>query len=69
MSRPSEGRNFAATELRLIARSHGTGDAQKVMGVITLALVAGGYLQTLEVPWWVVLLAALAMGLGTAARG
>lgn len=49
--------------------SHGTSDAQKVMGVITLALVSGGYLDTLEVPTWVVLSSALVMGLGTAIGG
>ncbi len=52
-----------------MAFSHGTSDAQKVMGVITLALVSGGYLRTVEVPLWVILICALAMGLGTAAGG
>lgn len=52
-----------------MAFSHGMNDAQKAMGVITLALVSGGYLNTLEVPLWVILSCALAMGLGTAAGG
>ncbi len=52
-----------------MAFSHGNNDAQKVMGVITLALVSGGYLQSVEVPFWVVLICALAMGFGTAAGG
>jgi len=52
-----------------MAFSHGNNDAQKVMGVITLALVSGGYLTSVEVPFWVVLICALAMGLGTAAGG
>jgi PiT family inorganic phosphate transporter len=52
-----------------MAFAHGTSDAQKVMGVITLALVSGGYLKTLEVPIWVVLSSALVMGLGTAIGG
>ncbi|MCK5287409.1 MAG: inorganic phosphate transporter [Thermodesulfovibrionia bacterium] len=52
-----------------MAFSHGSNDAQKAMGVITLALVSGGYLQTLEVPFWVILSCGLAMGLGTAVGG
>ncbi len=44
-------------------------DAQKAMGVITLALVSGGYLKSLEVPLWVILACALAMGFGTVAGG
>jgi PiT family inorganic phosphate transporter len=53
----------------VMAFSHGPRDAQKVMGVITLALVSGGYLKTLEVPKWVILSSALVMGLGTAIGG
>ncbi|OVE77781.1 anion permease [bacterium F11] len=49
--------------------SHGTNDAQKVMGIITLALVSGGVQQTMEVPFWVILICALVMGLGTALGG
>ncbi len=52
-----------------MAFSHGSNDAQKVMGIITLSLVSGGYLQAVEVPFWVVLVCALAMGLGTAFGG
>ncbi|MEW5745058.1 MAG: inorganic phosphate transporter [Nitrospirota bacterium] len=52
-----------------MALSHGSNDAQKVMGIITLSLVSGGYLQSVEVPFWVVLICALAMGLGTALGG
>lgn len=52
-----------------MAFSHGSNDAQKVMGIITLALVSGGYLQSVEVPFWVILICALAMGLGTALGG
>lgn len=52
-----------------MAFSHGSNDAQKVMGVITLALVSGGYISSVVVPSWVILLCALAMGLGTAAGG
>ncbi|MFZ5827647.1 MAG: inorganic phosphate transporter [Bacillota bacterium] len=52
-----------------VSFSHGSGDAQKVMGIITLALFAGGYVQDLSVPMWVVVSAALAMGLGTMVGG
>jgi PiT family inorganic phosphate transporter len=49
--------------------SHGTQDAQKTMGVITLALVTTGHLRGFQVPYWVILSAAAAMGLGTLAGG
>jgi PiT family inorganic phosphate transporter len=49
--------------------SHGTNDAQKAMGVITFALVAGGFQSDLEVPLWVKVAAATAMGLGTSFGG
>ena len=52
-----------------MAFSHGMNDAQKVMGVITLALLSGGYLQSDDIPVWVILICALAMGFGTAAGG
>lgn len=52
-----------------MAFSHGSNDAQKVMGIITLSLVSGGFLSSVEVPFWVVLVCAVAMGLGTALGG
>jgi hypothetical protein len=52
-----------------MAFSHGSNDAQKVMGIITLSLVSGGYLTSLEVPLWVIILCATAMGFGTALGG
>ena len=48
---------------------HGTNDAQKSMGIITTALVAGGLLTTYSVPFWVILSCHLAMGCGTMAGG
>jgi PiT family inorganic phosphate transporter len=48
-----------------MAFGHGSNDAQKAMGIITMALVSGGVLQSVEVPKWVVLICALAMGFGT----
>lgn len=53
----------------MMSFSHGSNDAQKAMGIITLALVSGGYLPTLDVPIWVKMGAAISMGLGTAAGG
>jgi PiT family inorganic phosphate transporter len=53
----------------VMAFSHGTADAQKSMGVITLALVSYGYLATFQVPTWVMIACATAMALGTAAGG
>ena len=48
---------------------HGTNDAQKGMGVITTALIAGGLLKTYDVPYWVILCCHLAMAGGTMAGG
>ena len=48
---------------------HGTNDAQKGMGIITTALVAGGLMKTYDVPYWVILCCHLAMGGGTMAGG
>lgn len=52
-----------------LALSHGTNDAQKTMGIITMGLVAAGYLSRFEVPWWVILMSATAIALGTALGG
>lgn len=52
-----------------MAFSHGSNDAQKTMGVVTLALVAAGILAHPIVPIWVIILAASAMAFGTAAGG
>src|SRR5262249_24459266 len=53
----------------LIAYSHGANDAQKSMATVTMALVATGHLSSFQVPVWVALLAAAAIGLGTYAGG
>jgi inorganic phosphate transporter, PiT family len=52
-----------------LALSHGTNDAQKTMGIITLALVTGGVLDVFAVPVWVILLCATMIALGTALGG
>ncbi|RKS72724.1 PiT family inorganic phosphate transporter [Motilibacter peucedani] len=48
---------------------HGLQDAQKTMGVITLALLTTGHLSSFEVPFWVVFACALSLSLGTYAGG
>lgn len=52
-----------------MALGHGLQDAQKTMGVIVLALVAGGLHQGGSIPLWVKLVAALSIALGTYAGG
>lgn len=52
-----------------MAFSHGANDSQKVMGIITMALLSGGYLSEWNVPIWVILVCAFAMGFGIAAGG
>ncbi len=49
--------------------SHGTADAQKSMGVITMALLSYGLIPSFSVPTWVKIACALAMALGTAVGG
>jgi PiT family inorganic phosphate transporter len=52
-----------------MAFSHGANDAQKAMGIITLALLSAGQISSNEVPSWVIGSCAVAMGLGTALGG
>lgn len=66
-------KNGQRVSASMVALAHGTADGQKTMGIITLVLVAGGY-QAAEVGgthpmWWVILLAGLAIGLGTYSGG
>jgi len=62
-------RRLQVLSAAFMAFSHGTADAQKSMGVITLALVSYGYLTTFQVPPWVMIACATAMALGTAVGG
>lgn len=48
-----------------MAFSHGSNDAQKTMGIITLALLVNGRIDTFEVPLWVILTSAAVMAAGT----
>ena len=63
-------RRLQIVSAAFMAFSHGSNDAQKTMGIITLALIGAGLLpKGSEIPIWVILLAASAMSLGTAAGG
>ena len=66
------GKSFRKLQLvssALMAYAHGQSDAQKSMGIITLALVSAGFLTKPDVPLWVVIACATAMALGTTAGG
>jgi len=52
-----------------MAFGHGTQDAQKTMGIITLALVTAGEIDSFDVPLWVIVASALAISLGTYSGG
>lgn len=52
-----------------LAVSHGTNDAQKTMGVITLGLLISRQIDTFAVPVWVILLSAAAIAVGTSVGG
>jgi PiT family inorganic phosphate transporter len=52
-----------------MAFSHGSNDAQKTMGIITLALFSAGLIETVTVPTWVIIVSASALSLGTAVGG
>jgi len=66
--------NTAFKKLQIVssafmATSHGLNDAQKTMGIITLALVIFGVQEGVSIPLWVKVSCALAMGMGTAMGG
>jgi PiT family inorganic phosphate transporter len=52
-----------------LAFNHGLNDGQKFMGVFATTLLTGGVLTTFEIPFWVILICALTMALGTSAGG
>ncbi len=60
------GQFFTAIAL---AFSHGTNDAQKTIGIITLSLIISGQLVGFTIPFWVILVSASIMALGTALGG
>jgi PiT family inorganic phosphate transporter len=49
--------------------THGTNDAQKAMGIITMALIANGYQTSTDIPMWVRIGSAIAMAIGTSVGG
>ncbi|NHM30910.1 inorganic phosphate transporter [Neobacillus terrae] len=62
-------RTFQIIAGGLAAFSHGGNDGQKTMGIIVFAMVAGGFQSTLDVPLWVQIICAAAMGIGTMIGG
>jgi PiT family inorganic phosphate transporter len=69
---PKVNRTFNRLQLLTapsLALAHGTNDAQKTMGVITLGLVTLGFQPEFHVPTWVILASATSIALGTAAGG
>lgn len=65
-------RNFRLFQIftaALQSYTHGTNDAQKAMGIITMALIANNYVTSTDIPFWVQLACATAMGLGTSVGG
>jgi inorganic phosphate transporter, PiT family len=52
-----------------LALSHGANDAQKSMGIITLALVTGGFIASFQVPLWVIVACSSMIALGTSLGG
>lgn len=62
-------RYFQIATAAIQSYTHGTNDAQKTMGIITMALMTGNYISGGDVPLWVQASCATAMGLGTSVGG
>lgn len=62
-------RYFQIFTAALQSYTHGTNDAQKSMGIITMALIANNFHTSTDIPFWVQLSCATAMGLGTSIGG
>ncbi|WP_042348075.1 inorganic phosphate transporter [Bacillus massiliigorillae] len=62
-------RHFQIVTAAIQSFTHGTNDAQKTMGIITMALIANGYVESSDIQLWVQASCALAMGLGTSIGG
>lgn len=52
-----------------VAFNHGLNDGQKFMGVFSTTLLTGGVIAVFHVPWWVIIVCALTMAIGTSAGG
>lgn len=71
-ARPSLNRNLRRAQIATaawLAFSHGTNDAQKSMGIITLVLVTGDLIGDFQVPLWVILACASAITMGILSGG
>jgi inorganic phosphate transporter, PiT family len=69
---PSINENFKRNQIFtviVLGLSHGSNDAPKAMGVITLALITEKYINNFIVPTWAILLCAFAIAAGTAFGG
>ncbi len=69
--RPVSGafRRLQVGSAGFMAFAHGSNDAQKTMGIITLALFSAGLIESVVVPTWVIVVSATALSLGTAIGG
>ena len=71
-ARPAINRNLRNAQWLTaagLAFSHGANDAQKSMGILTLVLLLGGFIDSFTVPFWVMLACAIAMTLGILSGG
>jgi inorganic phosphate transporter, PiT family len=71
-SNPGVNRFFKRSQIvtaLALGLSHGSNDGQKTMGIVTLALVTGGYLGLFQVPLWVMAICAGALTFGTLIGG
>jgi inorganic phosphate transporter, PiT family len=62
-------RRLQLVSAALYSLGHGTNDAQKTMGIIAGVLFTAGYLQTFDIPFWVIISAHVAIALGTLSGG
>src|SRR6185503_7814445 len=62
-------RRLQVVSAAFMAFAHGSNDAQKTMGIITLALFAAGVIPDVTVPSWVIIVSATALSAGTAVGG
>ena len=62
-------RKLQVVSAAFMAFAHGSNDAQKTMGIITLALFSAGLIAEFVVPTWVIIVSATALSLGTAVGG
>jgi PiT family inorganic phosphate transporter len=65
----SRFRKLQVGSAAFMAFAHGSNDAQKTMGIITLALLSAGVIDDFTVPTWVIVVSATALSLGTAVGG